>query len=118
MVADHELPEIKVSDRVAGDSFGPSCSAEGGREGVRLASAVAASALLVGAAFTSAPAPAASATRSPQMCHQGVVRAARVPSAGLCSQNDRDSGLAVSSQHFGAEFDALDDQGADDFGAA
>jgi hypothetical protein len=66
--------------------------------------------LLIGAAFVSAP--AASADRSFQMFHHGIVKAARVPSAGLLySQNDQDAGIAVSSQDFGTE----SDQGADDF---
>ena len=78
---------------------------------VRLASLVTASALLlIGAAYESAP--AASAASSFQMLHDGAVEAARVPSAGvLYSQNDRDAGVAVSSQDFGSD----SDQGADDF---
>ncbi len=52
----------------------------------------------------------------PRSTHHGHVRASRVPASGvLYSQNDRDSGVAVSSQYFGAEFDSFDDQGADDF---
>ena len=81
---------------------------------VRSASIVATGALLIGAVFMSAP--AAGAGRLPRMIHHGMATPAHVSPAGvLFNQNDRDDGVSISSQNFGAEFDSYDDQAADDF---
>jgi len=80
---------------------------------IRSASVTTASAVLIGTAVMFAP---AASSGAPQAVHHGTVRAAHVsPVRVLYNQNDDDADSAITSQNFEAQYDAFDNQAADDF---
>src|SRR5580765_72828 len=81
---------------------------------VRILSIFTAVAMALGAA--GAIAPAASAGGSPTYAHHGAAKdAPRIVARLLYDQNDLDTGIGITSQNFEEEFNAYDDQAADDF---
>ena len=81
---------------------------------VRVLSILTAGAFVLGAAGLMAP--AAGASRSPQVTHKGTAKAApHAPGVVLYNQNDNNAGIGIVSQNFEATFDIYDSQGADDF---
>jgi hypothetical protein len=82
---------------------------------VRILSIFTAGATVLGIAGLMAP--AASATRSPQLAHRGMATAAPQSVGGeiIHDQNDNDAGIPITSQNFETDLDAYDSSGADDF---